>query len=166
MNEARAWLGLGSNLGDRAALIGEAIARLNRAPGLRVVARSGLYRTPPWGEADQPDFLNAAVEVVTALPPHDLLGACQEVERALGRVRTRRWGPRTIDLDILHMEGVALASGPLVLPHPHWRDRAFVLVPLAEIAPDLVIAGIRVGDALAATERAGIARVEDGGPPA
>lgn len=157
-----AWLSLGSNLGDRAALIGEAVRRLAATPGIGVERVSGLYRTPPWGDLDQSEFLNATAAIRTTLDPHALLDACQAIEAALGRVRERRWGPRAIDIDILHGEGVTAADARLTLPHPWWRQRAFVLVPLAEIAPDLAIAGVRVVDALAGVDRAGIARVEAG----
>lgn len=159
----RAWLALGGNLGDKAGMIGAALAALAARPDLRVTARSGLYRTPPWGDVDQDWFLNAAAEVETSLAPHALLDACLAVERGLGRVRERRWGPRLIDVDIVAMEGVALADPRLILPHPHALARAFVLAPLAEIAPGLAIAGTPVAAALARLDRTGIERV--GEPP-
>lgn len=166
MPERRAWLGLGSNLGDRAALVEEAIRHLDAVPGLRVASRSNLYRTEPWGDADQGEFLNAAAEVRTTLAPPALLRACLAVEDALGRVRTRRWGPRAIDVDILHVEGVARAGPDLALPHPLWRERAFVLVPLHEIAPDLAIEGLPVREALAAVGREGVRRIAPAGETA
>lgn len=145
----RAWLSLGGNLGDRAAAIEAAITAIAALSGTRLLARSRLYRAPPWGDIDQGEFLNAALAIETELAPHALLDGCQEIERGLGRQRTRRWGPRTIDIDLVHVEGVALADERLTLPHPHWRARAFVLVPLAEIAPDLAIGGVTVRQALA-----------------
>lgn len=160
MPERRAWLSLGSNLGDRAALIGEAIRRLGARPGIRVAATSALYRTAPWGDPDQGAFLNAAVAVRTVLEPHAFLESCLGIERELGRVRTRRWGPRAIDIDVLHMDGVALRDERLTLPHPLWRERAFVLVPLAEIAPDLVIGGTRVAHAAVAVDASGVDRFD------
>ena len=157
---ADAYLGLGSNLGDRACLIDRATARIAALPTTRSIARSSRYRTPPWGDLDQGEFLNAALHVETSLGPHALLDACLAIETALGRVRERRWGPRVVDIDILHIPGVAVASERLTLPHPLWRERAFVLVPLAEIAPDLVVGGMRVADALAALDANAVAAVQ------
>lgn len=155
----RAYLGLGGNLGDRAALLEAAIVSLAATPGLTVVARSAFYETPPWGETNQPAFLNAAVAVDTRLSPHELLDACLAVERALGRIRDRRWGPRLIDIDVLHIAGVQLADDRLTLPHPHLTARAFVLVPLAEIAPGLAIDGEPIAAALARLDTGDIRRV-------
>lgn len=160
-----AWLGLGSNLGDRAALIGEALRRLAATPGIALRRVSGVYRTPPWGDLDQGEFLNAAAAISTILDPHALLDACQAIEREVGRVPGRRWGPRAIDIDILHCDGVTLADARLTLPHPWWRERPFVLVPLAEIAPDLAIEGVRVVDALAGIDRSGVTAAEAIGSP-
>ncbi|GBU15995.1 MAG: hypothetical protein COT28_12530 [Methylobacterium sp. CG08_land_8_20_14_0_20_71_15] len=156
----RAYLGIGSNIGDKAARLDAAVERLSRYPGIRVVARSHDYRTPPWGDTDQDWFLNGALAVETDLSPHALLTACLSVEAAMGRVRERRWGPRVIDIDVLHYEGAQVDDARLVLPHRFVRERAFVLVPLAEIAPDLTIGGERVADALAKLDRGGIERVE------
>lgn len=153
---ADAYLGLGSNLGDRAATIEEAFTRIGHWPGTRLVRRSRLYRTPPWGDTDQGEFLNAAAAIETELAPEALLEACLDTETALGRVRERRWGPRTIDVDIIHMAGVARADERLTLPHSLWRERAFVLVPLAEIAPDLAIGDVRVADALRRTDASAV----------
>ncbi|SFM42652.1 2-amino-4-hydroxy-6-hydroxymethyldihydropteridine diphosphokinase [Methylobacterium pseudosasicola] len=155
----RAYLGIGSNIGDMAQMLDRAVAGLAATPGIHVVARSSDYRTPPWGKTDQPWFLNGAVAVDTDLDPHGLLDACLSVERDLGRLRAERWGPRVIDIDVLAYEGAAVDDDRLVLPHRHVRERAFVLVPLAEIAPDLVIAGERVVDALAKLDQSGITRV-------
>lgn len=152
----RAYLGIGSNIGDMGAMLDRAVAGLAAEPGIAVVARSSDYRTPPWGKTDQPWFLNGAVAVDTTLDPHALLDACLVVEGDLGRVREERWGPRVIDIDVLSYEGASVADERLVLPHRHVRERAFVLVPLAEIAPDLVIGGERVVDALAKIDRTGI----------
>ncbi|GJE27050.1 2-amino-4-hydroxy-6-hydroxymethyldihydropteridine diphosphokinase [Methylobacterium organophilum] len=157
---SRAYLGLGSNIGDKAALIAAAVDKLAAAPGIRVVARSGDYRTPPWGETDQDWFLNAALGIDTDLTPHDLLETCLRIEAALGRVRERRWGPRLIDIDVLYFEGAEVSDERLVLPHRYVRERAFVLVPLAEIAPDLVIGGESVTQALDKLDRTGIERAE------
>lgn len=157
---SRAYLGLGSNIGDKAALIAAAVDKLAAAPGIRVVARSGDYRTPPWGETDQDWFLNAALGIDTDLTPHDLLETCLRIEAALGRVRERRWGPRLIDIDVLYFEGAEVSDERLVLPHRYVRERAFVLVPLAEIAPELEIGGVPIGTLLERVDQADIRRVE------
>lgn len=161
----RAWLSLGSNLGDRAALVEAALVAVAALSGTEVLARSSLYRTPPWGDLDQGEFVNATAEIATTLGPHRLLDACQAIETRLGRVRDRRWGPRTIDIDILHAEGHVIHDARLTLPHPLWGERAFVLVPLAEIAPDLVIGGILVRDALRRCHAHDIVRLDVGSCP-
>ena len=155
----KAYLGIGSNIGDMAAMLNRAVAGLAATPGITVLARSADYRTPPWGKTDQPWFLNGALAVDTELDPHGVLDACLRVEHDLGRIRAERWGPRVIDIDVLAYEGAAIDDARLVLPHRHVRERAFVLVPLAEIAPDLVIGGERVGDALEKLDQTGIVRV-------
>ncbi|GJE60311.1 2-amino-4-hydroxy-6-hydroxymethyldihydropteridine diphosphokinase [Methylobacterium trifolii] len=153
---SRAYLGLGSNVGDKAAMLRAAVEGLAATPGIRVVARSSDYRTPPWGDTDQDWFLNAALGIETTLSPHALLDACLGVEQALGRIRERRWGPRVIDIDVLSYAGAEVSDERLVLPHRYVRERAFVLVPLAEIAPDLVVGGETVSEALAKLDRSGI----------
>ena len=158
---ARAYLGLGSNLGDKPGMLQEALRRLDEAAGVKVVACSGFYRTPPWGKTDQDWFLNAAAAVETDLSPHDLLGVCLSVERSLGRVRDEKWGPRLIDIDVLVYDGRHVSDETLTLPHPHLAQRAFVLVPLAEIAPDLRIGESSVAEALARVDRGGIERMDD-----
>ncbi|MDE2482965.1 MAG: 2-amino-4-hydroxy-6-hydroxymethyldihydropteridine diphosphokinase [bacterium] len=144
---ARAYIGIGSNLGDPPARVRAGIEAL-RALG-EVVAVSSLYRSAPWGRGDQPSFVNAAVVLETALAPHALLRGLKRAERDLGRVAGERWGPREIDLDILDYEGVELHDEDLTIPHRHLAERAFALVPLAQIAPRY--AALR--DALGATER-------------
>lgn len=153
-----AYLGLGSNLGDKAATLAEAVARLAATPGIRVTARSSDYRTPPWGDTDQDWFLNAAIGVETSLTPHELLETGLTIESTMGRVRERRWGPRVIDIDVLSYEGAAISDARLILPHRFVRERAFVLVPLAEIAPDLRIGPETVAEALAKLDATGIER--------
>jgi 2-amino-4-hydroxy-6-hydroxymethyldihydropteridine diphosphokinase len=157
---AEAYLGLGSNLGDKRAMLTEALARLDATPGIRVTARSRFYRTPPWGDTNQDWFLNAAAALDTTLSPADLLAACLQVERQLGRVRERKWGPRSIDIDVLAYGQEAVDDPDLVLPHPFVLQRAFVLKPLADIAPDLAIGGTSVRDALAQLDQTGIEPVE------
>jgi 2-amino-4-hydroxy-6-hydroxymethyldihydropteridine diphosphokinase len=158
---AEAFIALGGNVGDVRASFERAIALLGDDGAVRLVARSADYRTPPWGVADQPAFVNAAIAVATSLPPHALLARLQACERALGRDRAneRRWGPRPIDLDLLAYDDVTLHDPDLTLPHPRLFERAFVLVPLAEIAADRVIAGIRVRDALARVDAGGIEKL-------
>ena len=125
---------LGANLGDRAATLERALDLLRNdcAP----LTRSALYETPPWGDADQPPFLNVAARGFTRLSPLVLLRRCKEIERELGRLTTRRWGPRVVDVDLLSYGQISLTTPELTLPHPRLHERAFVLVPLAEIAPD------------------------------
>jgi 2-amino-4-hydroxy-6-hydroxymethyldihydropteridine diphosphokinase len=156
-----AFLALGGNLGDVRSTFDRAVAMLCDGAAVRLVARSSNYRTPPWGVTDQPAFLNAVIAVATELPPHALLARALDCERALGRdrVHEQRWGPRPIDIDLLAYDDVELHDADLTLPHPHLFERAFVLVPLAEIAPDRLIAGVRVRDALARLDASGIERV-------
>ncbi len=132
------FLSLGSNLGDRRAHLEEALWRLEEGC-VRVVRRSSWYETEPVGYTDQPAFLNLVVEVRTSLTPRALLRRAQEVELALGRVRTVRWGPRTADVDLLLYGRRVIREPDLVVPHPRLRERAFVLVPLYELDPDLVL---------------------------
>jgi 2-amino-4-hydroxy-6-hydroxymethyldihydropteridine diphosphokinase len=147
---AEALIALGGNVGDVRAAFDQAIAKLCGDGAVRLTARSSDYLTPPWGVTEQAPFVNAAIAVATSLAPHDLLTRAQECERALGRNRApeRRWGPRTIDIDLLAYDDLVLIDPDLILPHPRMLERAFVLVPLAEIAPDRLIAGVRVSDAI------------------
>jgi 2-amino-4-hydroxy-6-hydroxymethyldihydropteridine diphosphokinase len=158
---AEAFIALGGNVGDVRATFDRAITLLCDDGAVQLVARSSDYRTPPWGVTDQPPFVNAVITVSTALAPHALLTRMQACERALGRDREheRHWGPRPIDLDLLAYNDVTLHDPDLTLPHPHLFERAFVLMPLAEIAADRVIAGRRVGDALARVDAAGIEKL-------
>ncbi len=158
---AEALLALGGNLGDVRSSFERAIALLCDGGAVRLAARSSEYRTPPWGVTDQPAFVNAAIEVATTLSPHELLAHAKECERALGRDRAheRHWGPRPIDIDMIAYDDLKLDDPDLILPHPRWFERAFVLVPLAEIAPDRVIGGIRVRDALAGLDATGIEKL-------
>jgi 2-amino-4-hydroxy-6-hydroxymethyldihydropteridine diphosphokinase len=159
---AEALIALGGNVGDARATLQKAVDLFCDGADVRLIARSHDYRTPPWGDKDQAAFINLCIEVGTELTPQSLLERAQQVERALGRVRAkdRRWGPRTVDLDILAYDDLTLNEPGLTLPHPRLVERAFVLVPLAEIAPDKVIAGVRVRDALAQADSAGIERLE------
>lgn len=147
----RALIGLGGNLGEVRERLDAAIAALDALPGVAVVARSRFYRTPPWGHVEQPDFVNAAIAVDTSLPALALLDALLATERAFGRVRDgERWGPRTIDLDLLAYGDDVIDDERLTVPHPRIAERAFVLLPLADIAADAVLPGVgRVDDLLA-----------------
>lgn len=147
---------LGSNLGDKAANIDAAIAHLEEDGAVRVVARSRNFATDPWGKTDQDWFVNACVAVTTTLAPHDLLARCKQIERDMGRVTIERWGPRIIDLDLLIYGDTVLNEPDLILPHPHIGERAFVLAPLMDIAPDLRIKDRSVRDMYAAIDKAGI----------
>lgn len=129
-----AYIALGANLGDAVATVRAALAALNTLPHTQLVVASGLYRTAPW-EANGPDFINAVAEVRTALAPLALLHALQALELQAGRERPYRNAPRTLDLDVLRYGDVMLNTPELTLPHPRMNERAFVLVPLAEIAP-------------------------------
>jgi len=134
-------LALGSNIGDKAGHIEGAIAALGANGDIQLLARSRNYRTPPWGVTDQDWFVNAAIGVATKLTVYELLARCQGVEKKLGRERTIKWGPRIIDIDILFYGNETINDPHLVLPHPHMTERAFVMQPLADIAPNLKIKG-------------------------
>jgi 2-amino-4-hydroxy-6-hydroxymethyldihydropteridine diphosphokinase len=158
---AEALLALGGNVGDVRATFDRAVAMLCEESEVRLLARSSDYRTPPWGVTDQPAFVNCCLGIDTALTPRALLTRTQSVETALGRDRTkeRRWGPRTIDIDLIAYGDVRCEEPDLTLPHPRALERAFVLVPLAEIAPDWVIDGITVAAALARLDPGGIEKL-------
>jgi 2-amino-4-hydroxy-6-hydroxymethyldihydropteridine diphosphokinase len=136
MSEHTVYLGLGTNLGDRAANLTAATAAL--APAVTILARSPVYETPPWGVTDQPDFLNLVVRVGTSLEPLALLANLKHLESELGRIPSIRYGPRLIDLDILFYDDLVLNTPELTIPHPHLHERAFVLVPLADLAAEFV----------------------------
>ena len=156
-----AWLALGGNVGDSRAILDRAVALLCDGQAVRLTARSADFRTPPWGVTEQAPFINLAIAVDTTLSPQALLAHAQEVERALGRDRAKeqRWGPRTADIDIIAYDDLALADGALTLPHPRLFERAFVLVPLAEIAPELAVGGVRIQDAAAKIDAAGVEKL-------
>jgi 2-amino-4-hydroxy-6-hydroxymethyldihydropteridine diphosphokinase len=158
---AEALVALGGNVGDVRATLQRAIAALCDGEQVRLLARSSDYRTPPWGVEDQPAFVNLCIAVETALTPRMLLARAQAVERMLGRERAneRRWGPRPIDIDLIAYGDLTADDADLKLPHPHLFERAFVLVPLAEIAPERMIAGVRIRDALARLDATGIERL-------
>jgi 2-amino-4-hydroxy-6-hydroxymethyldihydropteridine diphosphokinase len=145
MPERLAWVGLGANLGDAASTVRAALARIATLPGSRLLAKSSLYRSAPV-DAGGDDYVNAVARIATTLDPHDLLAALMQIEQAFGRQRSTRNAPRTLDLDLLMMQDVMmqdvqLQTPELTLPHPRMHQRAFVLLPLAEIDPDLTIPG-------------------------
>jgi 2-amino-4-hydroxy-6-hydroxymethyldihydropteridine diphosphokinase len=156
-----ALLALGGNVGDSRAILDRAVTLLCDGADIRLTARSSEYRTPPWGFKYQSPFINLCIAVETTLSPRDLLARAQAVELQLGRDRAheKRWGPRTADIDIIAYDDLEVDELGLTLPHPHLFERAFVLLPLAEIAPDRVISGRKVREALAGIDTAGIERL-------
>jgi 2-amino-4-hydroxy-6-hydroxymethyldihydropteridine diphosphokinase len=158
---AEALIAFGGNLGDARAIMNCAIASFCDGDNVRLKARSSDYRTPPWGVTEQPPFINACIAVQTGLPPRELLARAHATERAFGRDRAReqRWGPRILDIDLLAYEDLLLREPDLILPHPRLFERAFVLVPLAEIAPERIIAGRKVSEALSRLDTADIDRL-------
>ena len=156
------YVGLGSNLADPRAQVERALLALAGLPRTRLVRRSRLYRTTPWGRANQPEFVNAVVALQTELSPRELLEALLAIERAAGRARdATRWGPRVLDLDILAFGDRMIDEPGLHVPHPHLHERAFVLLPLAEVAPDLIVPrNGRVGDLVRGIDASGCEPLE------
>ena len=162
-SRSSALIALGGNIGDVRATFDDAIAELLGMAEADLLARSSNYATPPWGDEQQPRFINACIEIRTGLAPLALLKVLQAVERAFGRERSekRPWGPRTLDLDLIAYDDVAMDHPELTLPHPRLFERAFVLAPLVEIAPGRLIAGQNVSTALAKLSTDGIERLPD-----
>ena len=156
-------IALGGNVGDVRATFRRAIATICGMTQAALLARSSDYATPPWGDEAQDPFVNACIRIDTSLDPHALLFTLHKIEAKFGRDRTQeaRWGPRTLDLDLIAYDDVRIDKPELTLPHVRLFERAFVLVPLAEIVPDRVIAGRRVRDALAGLSTDGILRLPD-----
>jgi 2-amino-4-hydroxy-6-hydroxymethyldihydropteridine diphosphokinase len=150
----RCWIGLGANLGNPATTLAAALDALHATDGIRVAEVSPAWHTPPWGVADQPEFLNAVAGLDTTLDAHALLAVLLDLERRLGRSRDgQRWGPRWVDLDLLVFGRAVIDEQNLVVPHPRLSERAFVLVPLHAVAPQLEIPGLgRVDELLAALD--------------
>ena len=155
-------VGLGGNVGDAAASIRAALSELERRGVMTIHAVSSFYRTAPWGGVEQADYANACALGRTRLQPLDLLDAVKRIERDLGRVETVRWGPRVIDIDILYYGERRFHDERLTLPHKEALRRAFVLIPLAEIAPDLEIGGVSVAEAARALDDTGVRRWDAG----
>jgi 2-amino-4-hydroxy-6-hydroxymethyldihydropteridine diphosphokinase len=163
---AEVGFGIGSNIGDKVANVRAALARLFGGREVRFAAASAIYRTEPWGFADQDWFANACAVGDSALRPEEVLAFTQSVEQDLGRRPSFRWGPRLIDIDLLYYEGVEMATERLVLPHSALFARAFALKPLAEIRPDLVLGGRPVAAAAAALDGAPLERLAPPWSPA
>ena len=159
----RAYLSLGSNIGDSPQQIATAITHLAAYDSITIIARAPLYRTKPVGPIAQDDFTNSALVIETSLTPEGLIATCHAVERVMGRNRAheQRWGPRLIDIDLIAF-GTETRSGPdLILPHPRFAERAFVLVPLAAIAPDDMIGGHKIRDYLLRLDQKGVDLLTD-----
>ena len=150
---------LGGNLGDVRAAFRHALERFSAEPGVEILARSDVYQTAPWGVTDQPAFLNMVALLSLTLSARQLLDLCLATEREQGRVRDLRWGPRTLDLDVLTYGEATINEPGLEVPHPRLAERAFVLVPFAEIAPDLKIGAHSVAEWLARIDAAGVKRL-------
>ena len=158
------YLSLGGNIGDPSITIEETLASLSRRSGIKVVTRSPFYRTPPWGKTDQSDFINACATIRTTLSPTKLLKTCLELEKRMGRQRGERWGPRIIDIDILTYGNETVDEPDLTIPHPMIAERAFVLVPLKDIAPDFTLGGTHIDELLANVDQSGINALHPGYP--
>ncbi len=157
-------LGLGGNLGDPPKAMARALHLLDGHDAIEVGAVSRLYRTPPWGKTDQDWFYNCCAGITTTLTPHAVLAACLDIEKQLKRKRRERWGPRIIDIDVLTYDDLAVDEEGLTIPHPHLHERAFVLVPLMDIAADIRVAGRSISQWARICDDAGIETVSaDGG---
>lgn len=160
--EHRAYLSLGGNLGDPLRAMATSLRMLDAEPSTRVIVASSVYLTPPWGQVNQPHFHNAAAEVLTTMSARELLSVCLGIENALKRIRTEPGGPRSIDLDVLWYEGQSYREPGLDVPHPRMLQRGFVLLPLSEIAPGLVLEGEPIQHHLDRTDREGFRVVVEG----
>lgn len=156
-------IALGGNVGDVRATFQKAISNICGMMQATLLSRSSDYATPPWGELDQDRFINACIEIETSLDPHALLFTLHKIEKKFGRDRAKehRWGPRTLDLDLIAYDDASINQPDLTLPHPRLFERAFVLVPLAEIVPDRLISGRAVRDALKGVSTDGIERLPE-----
>ena len=149
------WLSLGSNQGDRAAYLRLALRRLAQREGVTPIKGSAMYETAPWGGVEQDNYLNACLQLETTLSPEELLDLCQAIEAEAGRRRELRWGPRTLDIDILLYDDLQLSTPRLTLPHPRMRERLFVLAPLLELTEEAPLLG-RIDELMAAVKPQGL----------
>ena len=157
----KAYLGLGTNMGDKQAYLKEACKIISDNPNINIVKISKVYKTKAWGYTNQDDFLNICIEVDTNLSPEELLEVCHEVENKLNRVRVIRWGPRTIDVDILFFNNIISTDENLTLPHPRIKERAFVLIPLMDLNKELVIDNKTISYYLSNLEKEELKQVEE-----
>ena len=157
----KAYLGLGTNMGDKQAYLKEACKIISDNPNINIVKISKIYKTKAWGYTNQDDFLNICIEVDTNLSPEELLEVCHEVENKLNRVRVIRWGPRTIDVDILFFNNIISTDENLTLPHPRIKERAFVLIPLMDLNKELVIDNKTISYYLSNLEKEELKQVEE-----
>jgi len=155
----KAYLSLGSNIGERQNHLERAVEILNQTENISVTGVSSFYETDPWGYEDQDAFLNIVVGLDTNLSPQQLLTKCQDIESELKRVRLIHWGPRTIDVDILTFEDYTSQSAELSVPHPRMTERGFVLVPLHELAPELIVNGKKISEWLLEVDQTGIRKI-------
>jgi 2-amino-4-hydroxy-6-hydroxymethyldihydropteridine diphosphokinase len=155
----RVLIGLGGNLGDPAASMREALRLIDAHEACKVSQVSSFWRTPPWGKTDQPDFINACASVETSLTPQAFLALCLGIEKKLHRIRTERWGPRSIDIDILFFGDRTIGEEGLTVPHPSIAERAFVLVPLAEIAGEVALNGRTVRQWAEGCDKGGMVQI-------
>jgi 2-amino-4-hydroxy-6-hydroxymethyldihydropteridine diphosphokinase len=156
-----ATIGLGSNIGDRAGNIERAIELLTADGAVSLVARSAFYRTAPWGVTDQDWFVNACLAIKTDVSARELLRRCQAVENDMKRIRIQRWGPRIIDVDVLTFRDLKIDEPDFIVPHPRIAERAFVLVPLRDVAPDLQIDGASIGEMLSKLDASDVQPIDD-----
>jgi 2-amino-4-hydroxy-6-hydroxymethyldihydropteridine diphosphokinase len=146
------YLGLGTNKGERESNLRRAVDLIEELPTVKLVATSAIYETAPWGYTEQNDFLNMCLKIRTDLAPKKLLAKLQQIEEKLGRIREERWGPRVIDIDILIYDNLQVETAQLTIPHPRIEERSFVLIPLQELEPDLVLNGSKIDHYLAQIE--------------
>ena len=152
----KAFLSLGSNMGDRLEYLSKAIDKIAQIQGCNILNKSRVYETEPWGYENQEAFLNLCISIETSLSPYELLESLQTIELELDRVRTIHWGPRTIDIDILLFDDIICEDDKLTIPHPRMRERAFVLIPLYDIEKNLIIDGIKLEDLINKIDTRGI----------
>ena len=152
----KAFLSLGSNMGDRLEYLSKAIDKIAEIQGCNILNKSRVYETEPWGYENQEAFLNLCISIETSLSPYELLESLQTIELELDRVRKIHWGPRTIDIDILLFDDIICEDDKLTIPHPRMRERAFVLIPLYDIEKNLIIDGIKLEDLINKFDTRGI----------